>query len=579
MRWRGSLMESHFSQEAFCRKRLCLLAHCHRVWSRNFVPLLLLILLQWPILLWGSYHRYRLTHLGVMALDSFLVIASCFYLVATMAAVSNRKLRQGILAFVLMCISILFFLEIFAIWQYGTLFGEGLMTVILETNPAEAMEYLQSVHGIWWLILGLLLSLPILCLYWKYRGIMLSRKILVLMQPEVIGAFLAALYIRPIGGEAPFDLPLTQITSAVIQTREDMEHYEELRQNMSGEVSILRNESRIPYVVLILGESTQRNLMHLYGYSLPNTPRLDALAEKGELVVYGDVISAKQGTVLSLREMFTFHDVESGREWYQCSNLLDILREAGYETWWLSNQDSFGVWANTGTLFANRADYAVFTQKRASQDDFGIHDEALLPLLDKAFADDGSDRNFYVLHLMGCHVLYELRYPEEFERFTAKEIAGNLPSDWKEDIAAYANAVFYNDFVVSSIIERFRGKDAVVIYISDHGENVHDEGSDLLGHAYGEPNRYLYEIPFMVWASNTFRQNHPEKWSAIQGAVSRSFMTDDLIHALLGLLDIQTVEYDPRKNIFAPEFDTGRKRIVSGRDYDTELRHLKIDEQ
>ncbi len=48
---------------------------------------------------------------------------------------------------------------------------------------------------------------------------------------------------------------------------------------------------------------------------------------------------------------------------------LDILREAGYETWWLSNQDSFGVWANTGTLFANRADQAVFTQKRASQDD------------------------------------------------------------------------------------------------------------------------------------------------------------------------------------------------------------------
>lgn len=573
------MMENHFSQEEFHRKRLCLMAHCHRVWSRNLVPLLLLILLQWPVLLWGNYHRYRLTHLGVMALDSLLVIFGSFYFMAMMEALHSRKLRRRLLASVMAVVAVLFFLEVFSIAEYGMLFGEGLLTVILETNPAEAMEYLQSVHSIWWVVLGLLLSLPTLCLYWKYRGITLSRKILVLMQPEVIGVFLAALYIRPIGGEAPFDLPLTQIASAVIQTREDMEHYEELQQNLSGEVSILRNESSIPYVVLVMGESTQRNLMHLYGYALPNTPRLDALAEKGELAVYGDVISAKQGTVLSLREMFTFHDVESGREWYQCSNLLDILREAGYETWWLSNQDSFGVWANTGTLFANRADYAVFTQKRASQDDFGIHDEALLPLLDKAFADDGSDRNFYVLHLMGCHVLYELRYPEEFERFTAKEIAGNLPSDWKEDIAAYANAVFYNDFVVSSIIERFQGKDAVVIYISDHGENVHDEGSALVGHAYGEPNRYLYEIPFVVWASDTFRQNRPEKWSAIQCSVSRPFMTDDLIHALLGLMDIQTEEYVSRKSIFAPEYDPERKRIVSGRDYDTELRHLKIDEQ
>ena len=191
---------------------------------------------------------------------------------------------------------------------------------------------------------------------------------------------------------------------------------------------------------------------------------------------------------------------------------------------------------------------------------------------------DSSGKNFFVLHLMGCHVLYELRYPENFKRFTAQDVDGDLPSDWKEDIAAYANAVSYNDFIVSDIIDRFRDRDAVVIYISDHGENVHDEGSALLGHAYGKPNRYLYEIPMVVWVSDAFRQKHPEKWSAIQRAVSHLFMTDDFIHALLGLMDIQTAECAPKKNIFAPEFDTRRKRMVSGRDYDTELRHGKIDE-
>ena len=413
---------------------------------------------------------------------------------------------------------------------------------------------------------------------WQKRRRRLSRRVFVLIQPEVIGIFLAVLYIRPIGGEAPFDLPITQIVSASVQTWEDIGHYEELRQNLSGEVSLLKNDSKIPYVVLILGESSQRNLMHLYGYSLPNTPHLDRLAESGELAVFRDVISARQGTVLSLREIFTFHDAESGREWYQCNNLLDVLREAGYHSWWLSNQDSFGVWGNTGALLADRADEKAFTQHRASQDDFGLPDEALLPLLEAALAEDGTGKNFFVLHLMGCHVLYELRYPDGFQRFTAQDIGGELSAEWKEDIAAYANAVLYNDFIVSGIIDHFRDKDAVVIYISDHGENVHDEGSALLGHAYGTPNRYLYEIPMVVWASDTFRQQHPEKWQAIQGAVSRPFMTDDFIHALLGLMDIQTAEYDPRKNIFAPEFDTGRKRLVSGRDYDRELRHEKIDE-
>jgi len=570
------------ARHRFQRYRLCFMAHCHRAWSGNPVPLLLLIFLQWPVLLWGSYHRYLFMHIGVMALDSFLVIAGCFCFMAMTEAMPWKAWRQRLSVSSLLAVAVLFTLEFFTIWQYGTLFGEGLMTVILETNPAEAVEYLRSVWRVLLVMMALLLILGMtayrLHKLWRKRRRWLSRKVLVLIQPEVIGIFLATIYIRPIGGEAPFDLPITQIVSAFVQTWEDMAHYEELRQNLSGEVSLLKDESKIPYVVLILGESTQRNLMHLYGYSLSNTPHLDTLADSGELAVFRDVISAKQGTVLSLREIFTFHDAESGREWYQCTNLLDVLRVAGYRSWWISNQDSFGVWGNTGALLADRADERAFVQQRASKDDFGLPDEALLPLLDDALAVDGTGKNFFVLHLMGCHVLYELRYPESFKRFTAQDVDGDLPSDWKEDMAAYANAVLYNDFIVSGIIDRFRDRDAVVIYLSDHGENVHDEGSALVGHAYGAPNRYLYEIPMVVWASDTFRQNHPEKWNAIQGAVSRPFMTDDLIHALLGLMDIQTEEYETRKNLFAPEFDVGRKRLVSGRDYDRELRHGKIGE-
>ncbi|MBQ9616662.1 MAG: hypothetical protein IJR38_10065, partial [Selenomonadaceae bacterium] len=103
------------------------MAHCHRVWNRNFVPLVLLILLQWPVLLWGSYHRYLFTHIGVMVLDSFLVIAGCFYFMAITEALPWKAWRQKLFAFSLLVVAILFTLEIFAIWQYGTLFGEGLL--------------------------------------------------------------------------------------------------------------------------------------------------------------------------------------------------------------------------------------------------------------------------------------------------------------------------------------------------------------------------------------------------------------------------------------------------------------------
>ena len=44
-------------------------------------------------------------------------------------------------------------------------------------------------------------------------------------------------------------------------------------------------------MVFILGESTNRNHMHLYGYYLPNTPNLDDMANRGEISVFRDVVS------------------------------------------------------------------------------------------------------------------------------------------------------------------------------------------------------------------------------------------------------------------------------------------------
>ncbi len=564
----------------FQRKKIRLLVRCHRAWSNNLVFLLLLIAFQWPVLLWGSYHRYHLTHLGVMALDSFLLIAGCFYYVAMLQAMPWHKLRQGLFTLSIAVTGTLFLLEVFTICEYGTMFGEGLITVILETNPNEMAEYLSSFWREGFISVLLTVGFMVLCYRlhrrWKKHRRKLPRKILFLVQPEIIGAFLAVVYIRPIGGEAPFDLPITQIASAFCQTLEDMRHYDELRQKMTGKVQILENNSSIPYVVLILGESTQRNFLHLYDYPLPNTPHLDELSAKGELAVFTDVISPKQGTVFSLREMFTFHDWESDKEWYQCGNLLDVLKKAGYTTWWLSNQESFGVWGNMGKLLADCTDHVNFTQWRSSQDDFGLPDEALFPLLDESLAET-EGKNFFVLHLMGCHVLYELRYPKTFRRFTAGDIEEDVPVEWKEEIAAYNNAVLYNDFIVSGIIDRFRDMDAIVIYLSDHGENVHDEGSALVGHAYAEPNRYLYEIPFVVWASDVFRQNHGEKWRDIQAAVSNHFMTDDLIHALLGMMDIRTAGYDERKNLFTSEFDAGRPRLIGGKNYDRDLRYRELE--
>ena len=104
----------------------------------------------------------------------------------------------------------------------------------------------------------------------------------------------------------------------------------------------------------------------------------------------------------------------------------------------------------------------------------------------------------------------------------------------------------------------------------DHGEAVYDEGG-FTGHIEENPSRHMIEIPVIVWASDKFKELHPEKWAAIQQAVNRPYMTDDMIHTVLDIVDIQTSDYDATRSIINPNFDASRPRIFDNKDYDREI--------
>lgn len=112
----------------------------------------------------------------------------------------------------------------------------------------------------------------------------------------------------------------------------------------------------IPNIVLVIGESTQRALMSLYGYALPTTPELDALRDSGDLIVFSDVISPAASTNASLQKVLTFSNYENSQiPWYQQPNLIDTLRLAGYTTHWLSNQEIISIHSNSPALIAGRS--------------------------------------------------------------------------------------------------------------------------------------------------------------------------------------------------------------------------------
>jgi len=553
---------------------LRLSSHLQQIFEHNFLFIFAIFLTNYITVSWSLLHNGQFE---VSFIYGFTIFLGSVLLTFLLSLIRHRHFRQLIKAILLTGSLVFFFLECFAIYNYNTLIGTGIINAILESNPREANEFLKMYIG----IKGLFLLVFVIALFWsakKYRllkRLRLSRKrqtrlILLALGCSIIASIRLVTAYEPLFFAETLDLPALRVYMAAQTARRNIEAYQELENKVSADIDLKENNSQIPNVVFILGESTNRGYMHLYGYNLPNTPNLDELDAKKEIAVFHDVISPHSTTIASLKVLFTFCDYESPNEWYDYHNLIDVMQAAGYKTHWLSNQESFGIWGNVAELFAKRSNVHEFTRMRDSREDFGSLDEELFPMIDKA-KQQSAAKNFYVLHLMGGHGAYYSRYPYSFAKFGPQDITRNVSDEKKLVLAQYANALYYNDYIVSSIFDKFRDSESLVIYLPDHGETVYDD-SELAGHVEENPNRYMLEVPLIIWASDSFKAKHPEKWAAIQAAVNRPYMTDDIIHTILDLTDIKTMEYDPAKSIVNRAFDAERPRMNQGRNYDTEIR-------
>ena len=490
------------------------------------------------------------------------------------------ELAQKILKLVLLAVFFVpFLIEGVVVYNYTALIGVGVVASLLETNMKEAGEFVTMYMGVqeWiWVVLllsggiWLFLNKPWQRLHFDQAGkrVLTSCLLAVTITYTVI---LFSLHIEVLWDTM---FPMQRLVLSSSTAIDNIRAYRELSSHLDADVELTRNDGKIKNVVFILGESTNRNHMHLYGYYLPNTPNLDDMAARGEISVFRDVVSPHSTTIAVLSKLFTFCNHESDKPWYEYSNLIDIMNSAGYKTYWLSNQESSGIWGNVAQIYAAHSNVSHFTRIRDSREDDGLEDGALFPLVDEAIAQRAEDKNFYVVHLMGGHGLYYNRFPYIFTKFTKDDIQLDVNEAQKTVIAQYDDALYYNDYIVSGIIDKFRctGEDSIVVYVPDHGEAVYDEGG-FTGHIEENPSRHMIEIPVIIWASDRFKELHPEKWAAIQAAVDNPYMTDDMIHTMLDIVYVQTADYDPARSIINQQFDASRLRFFDDKNYDTEIKN------
>ncbi len=341
----------------------------------------------------------------------------------------------------------------------------------------------------------------------------------------------------------------------------------------SQKVQIDSCSYRVPNIVLVIGESYNKHHSQLYGYNMPTTPRQVAMAKEGSLVPFTDVVAPWNLTSYVFKNILSLQAVGDSAEWCDYPLFPEVFRKAGYHVTFITNQfqskANEAVYDFSGGFFLNNPELSnkLFDTRNNRLHPF---DAGVLQEYDNLKKED-KEHNLIILHLMGSHLMYKARYPQKTRKFLQDNMYDRpeLTKKQRMILADYDNSVRYNDSIVWAVTQRFVDKDAVVIYMPDHAEEIFDGEPYMYGRMHSANIDYRLarnemEIPFWIWGSPKYRENHPYGWAAIQQAKNRPMMTDVISHLLMYFGGIYSPLYHEEYNIVSPAYNTKRPRILKG---------------
>lgn len=340
-------------------------------------------------------------------------------------------------------------------------------------------------------------------------------------------------------------------------------------------------------VVYVLGESYTKWHASLYGYPLTTTPNLDRERRNGQLFAFTDAVCQENITSIVEKNTFSLNSVGQGESWFEHPNFTTIFKRSGYRVFMWDIQRDF----NPKKLFTMTVNQYVYDPEivrcsyTACNTGKFTYDMQLVDDFASRVSLDSGRHNLVVFHLMGQHVSAAKRVPPSSawsRHFTADSIRRSEP--WltkkkKQLIADYDNATLYNDAVMARIISLVRGRNAVVLYFADHGEEVYD-WTNRKGRHNEEPAnpntlRYEYEVPMMVWCSSAYMQRYPDVVAQLREAVRRPLMTDLVGQMMLTLGRISTPYHVPDRDCLSPSYTPKLRLLYDKVDYDRVMRERR----
>lgn len=443
--------------------------------------------------------------------------------------------------------------------SYGVMIDRVMLQNILESNPQEAGELLSWRLGAY---VALLAAVPAAWLAWSDLAHPRWWKAL-LQQGAVLAASLACIGVLMFLFYKDF--------ASIVRNHGEVRYLLTPANYVGALQGYLKARNRAPrslvrvgedarkgprwqapgkrtLTVIVVGETARAANFSLGGYPRKTNPQL----EKEDIVYFSNVMSCGTSTAASLPCMFS----DLGRDAFDAGRaanregLFDVLAHAGFAVWWLDNNS--GCKGN-----CDRIATEDFSRPRPSE--FCRTDECYDEILVEGLRErlKRADRDLVVvLHQKGSHgPAYYLRYPEGFGVFRPACGSNELGRCSRAEIVnAFDNTILYTDHVLAKTIRLMKENagafDAAMLFVSDHGESLGENGIYLHGLPYAIAPIEQKHVPMLVWFAEGLRERFAIDAACVSSKRHQAYAHDHLFHSVLGLLDIETKAYRPELDIF-----------------------------
>ena len=454
----------------------------------------------------------------------------------------------------------------YASYNYGTLFDTDMITNIAETDSSEASSYLSAYSVIWTLVMGVVPALLVFKMKLKpvegkwFRFTL--TKVASMLASLAIIAVIASLYYQDYASVGRNNSYLkkviipTQYVYAISSYVKQKylttpQPYREIGTDAKQSLLAVKQANEKPtLLVFVLGETARTQNYQLNGYARETNPYTSKL----DVISFQDVSSCGTATAVSVPCMFSQlprSDFERSKADNQ-DNALDIMQRAGIDLLWKENDGGDkGVAHKINKIEVDRR------QKNEFCNGSTCYDIALLENIEEQI--DGMKGNRLVaLHLIGSHgPTYFQRYPKDQAFFQPDCPRADIENCSVEQIVnTYDNTIRYTDFVIDQTIAKLKTLEdrynTALIYVSDHGESLGENGLFLHGMPYGLAPDFQKRVPMMFWMSSGFKQDkHINSDCLTQKAQqTETHSHDNVFHSLLGIMDVETNAYDGKLDIF-----------------------------